>query len=170
MKHSIYTLLILTIMISSCKSNDTERPHLSLEAPVAKKIPKELTVHDDTRIDNYFWMRLSDEQKNAETPDAQTQDVLDYLNAENDYLSKAMAHTTELQDKLYNEIVGRIKKDDQSVPVNDNGYSYYTRFEEGDDYALYCRKKLEEGAQEEIMLNGQKWLKVMHTTVLVVVR
>lgn len=155
MKHSIYTLLILTIMISSCKSNDTERPHLSLEAPVAKKIPKELTVHDDTRIDNYFWMRLSDEQKNAETPDAQTQDVLDYLNAENDYLSKAMAHTTELQDKLYNEIVGRIKKDDQSVPVNDNGYSYYTRFEEGDDYALYCRKKLEEGAQEEIMLNGQ---------------
>lgn len=154
MKHSIYTLLILTIMISSCKSNDTERPHLSLEAPVAKKIPKELTVHDDTRIDNYFWMRLSDEQKNAETPDAQTQDVLDYLNAENDYLSKAMAHTTELQDKLYNEIVGRIKKDDQSVPVNDNGYSYYTRFEEGDDYALYCRKKLEEGAQEEIMLNG----------------
>lgn len=153
MKHSIYTLLILTIMISSCKSNDTERPHLSLEAPVAKKIPKELTVHDDTRIDNYFWMRLSDEQKNAETPDAQTQDVLDYLNAENDYLSKAMAHTTELQDKLYNEIVGRIKKDDQSVPVNDNGYSYYTRFEEGDDYALYCRKKLEEGAQEEIMLN-----------------
>lgn len=159
MKHSIYTLLILTIMISSCKSNDTERPHLSLEAPVAKKIPKELTVHDDTRIDNYFWMRLSDEQKNAETPDAQTQDVLDYLNAENDYLSKAMAHTTELQDKLYNEIVGRIKKDDQSVPVNDNGYSYYTRFEEGDDYALYCRKKLEEGAQEEIMLNGPEMAK-----------
>lgn len=141
-------------MISSCKSNETERPHTSLESPVAKKIPKELITHGDTRIDNYFWMRLSDEQKNAETPDEQTQDVLDYLNAENDYLGKAMAHTTNLQDKLYDEIVGRIKKDDQSVPVNNNGYSYYTRFEEGGDYALYCRKKLEEGAKEEIMLNG----------------
>ena len=141
-------------MISSCKSNEAERPHTAIETPVAKKIPKELTIHDDTRIDNYFWMRLSDEQKNAETPDAQTQDVLDYLNAENDYLSKAMAHTTNLQDKLYNEIVGRIKKDDQSVPVNDNGYSYYTRFEKGGDYALYCRKKLEKNAKEEVMLNG----------------
>ncbi|WP_034045336.1 S9 family peptidase [Wocania ichthyoenteri] len=159
MKHSIYAFLTLTIMISSCKSNEAERPHTSLEAPVAKKIPKELTIHDDTRIDNYFWMRLSDEQKNAETPDEQTQDVLDYLNAENDYLSKAMAHTDSLQDKLYNEIVGRIKKDDQSVPVNNNGYSYYTRFEEGGDYALYCRKKLEEGAKEEIMLNGPEMAK-----------
>lgn len=146
-------------MISSCKSNETEKPHASLEAPVAKKIPKELTIHDDTRIDNYFWMRLSDEQKNAETPDAQTQDVLDYLNAENEYLNKAMAHTNSLQDKLYNEIVGRIKKDDQSVPVKDNGYAYYTRFEEGGDYALYCRKKLEKGAKEEIMLNGPEMAK-----------
>ncbi len=146
-------------MISSCKSNETERPHMSLESPVAKKIPKELITHGDIRIDNYFWMRLSDEQKNAETPDEQTQDVLDYLNAENDYLGKAMAHTTNLQDKLYDEIVGRIKKDDQSVPVNNNGYSYYTRFEEGGDYALYCRKKLEEGAKEEIMLNGPEMAK-----------
>ncbi|WP_341217177.1 S9 family peptidase [uncultured Wocania sp.] len=159
MKHTIYAFLTLTIMISSCKSNETERPHMSLESPVAKKIPKELITHGDIRIDNYFWMRLSDEQKNAETPDEQTQDVLDYLNAENDYLGKAMAHTTNLQDKLYDEIVGRIKKDDQSVPVNNNGYSYYTRFEEGGDYALYCRKKLEEGAKEEIMLNGPEMAK-----------
>ncbi len=84
--------------------------------PDAKKIPKELTIHGDTRIDNYFWMRLTDEQKNAKKPDAQTQDVLDYLNSENDYLSKTMAHTKGFQDKLYNEIVSRIKKDDQSVP------------------------------------------------------
>lgn len=146
-------------MISSCKSNEAKKPYAALEAPVAKKIPKELTIHGDTRIDNYFWIRLSDEQKNAETPDAQTKDVLDYLNAENEYLGKAMAHTKNLQDKLYDEIVGRIKKDDQSVPFNDNGYSYYTRFEEGGDYALYCRKKLEEGAKEEIMLNGPEMAK-----------
>ena len=159
MKNIIYAFLTLTIMLSSCKSNETERTYSSMEAPTAKKVPKELTIHDDTRIDNYFWMRLSDEQKNAETPDAQTQDVLGYLNAENAYLKKAMAHTDSLQDKLYNEVVGRIKKDDQSVPVNDNGYSYYTRFEEGGDYALYCRKKLETGAKEEIMLDGPKMAK-----------
>jgi oligopeptidase B len=98
-------------------------------------------------------MRLSDEQKNAENPDAQTQDVLDYLNAENDYVKETMGHTEQLQEKLYEEIVGRIKKDDQSVPVNDNGYSYYSRFEKGDDYGLYCRSKIGQD-KEEIMLNG----------------
>ncbi|MCL4146648.1 UNVERIFIED_CONTAM: hypothetical protein GTU68_018925, partial [Idotea baltica] len=89
----------------------------------------------------------------------QTQDVLAYLNAENDYLNKAMAHTNAFQEKLYNEMIGRIKKEDQSVPVSNNGYSYYSRFEEGGDYALYCRKKLEEGAEEEIMLNGPEMAK-----------
>ena len=152
MKTTIYGLISLLLIFTGCQSFDNTK-NLSV-APIAKKIPKELTIHDDTRIDNYFWMRLSDEQKKAETPDAQTQDVLDYLNAENEYLDKTMEHTNALQEKLYEEIIGRIKKDDISVPVNDNGYSYYTRFEEGDDYALYCRKKLTEGAKEEIMLNG----------------
>ncbi|XMO86087.1 S9 family peptidase [Algibacter sp. AS12] len=154
MKSTLFTFLFLFILMSSCKDNEPLKPHVSLEAPIAKKVPEELTVHDHTRIDNYFWMRLSDDQKNAETPDAQTQDVLDYLNAENNYLKKVMAHTNGLQEKLYDEIVGRIKKDDESVPVNDNGYSYYKRFQEGDDYPLFCRKKLEDAANEEIMLNG----------------
>lgn len=156
---SIHYLLVLFIVVA-CQSKE-EKPETKefIAAPVAKKIPKELTIHDDTRIDNYFWMRLSDEQKNAISPDSQTQDVLDYLNAENDYLEASMSHTENLQDKLYNEIVGRIKKDDQSVPVTDNGYSYYTRFVEGDEYALYCRKKLEDNADEEILLNGPEMAK-----------
>ena len=122
--------------------------------PVAKKVAEEFTIHGDTRTDNYFWMRLTDEQKEAETPDAQTQDVLDYLNAENDYSKAMMRHTEAFQDKLFNEIKSRIKEDDQSVPVSANGYSYYRRYEVGADYPLYCRKKLEDGAKEEIMLNG----------------
>ena len=155
----IYSLLFAGLLFVSCKQESTQKPeeakpYESVAIPKAKKEPKELSIHGDTRVDNYFWMRLSDEQKNMATPDAQTQDVLDYLNAENDYKEKAMKHTEELQEKLYNEIVGRIKKDDSSVPYDDNGYSYYTRFEEGADYALFCRKKLEEGAEEEIMLNG----------------
>ncbi|MDO5980399.1 S9 family peptidase [Flavivirga spongiicola] len=159
MKRILLTFITLTTMFSSCKSNKNEKPYLAIQTPKAKKVPKTLTIHDDTRIDNYFWMRLSDEQKNAETPDAQTQDVLSYLNIENDYLQKAMAHTNMFQENLYNEIVDRIKKDDQSVPVNHKGYSYYSRFEEGGDYALYCRKKIAEDAEEEIMLNGPELAK-----------
>ena len=161
MKTPLYFLFSIVFVLVSCKNNeDTAKSnHQSIQAPVAKKIPKELVTHNDKRLDNYFWMRLSDEQKNAETPDAQTQDVLDYLNQENDYLKKAMNHTEALQKKLYDEMVSRIKKDDASVPVNDNGYSYYTRFEEGGDYALYCRKKIEENAKEEIMLNGPEMAK-----------
>ena len=154
MKPIYYFLMFTLLLFSSCNNSEEKSKKINAEAPIAKKITEELLIHDDTRIDDYFWMRLSDEQKNAETPDAQTQDVLDYLNAENEYLSTVMSHTEDLQNKLYNEIVGRIKKDDQSVPVNDNGYSYYTRYEEGDDYALYCRKKIGKDASEEIMLDG----------------
>ena len=154
-------MLVFVLIFTGCKTNDEKKPYQLVDAPSAKKIAEELTIHDDTRIDNYFWMRLSDEQKNAETPDAQTQDVLDYLNAENEYLDKAMKHTEGLQEKLYNEIVGRIKKDDKSVPVKNNGYLYYTRFEEGGDYALYCRKKIEGDTEskEEIILNGPEMAK-----------
>ncbi|WP_055444921.1 S9 family peptidase [Lacinutrix himadriensis] len=158
MKNFIYSICFL-VLVCSCKTEEKQTAHKNTEAPVAKKIPKELVTHGDSRTDNYFWMRLSDAQKNAETPDAQTQDVLDYLEQENEYLSKAMRHTEKFQDKLYKEIVGRIKKDDASVPVSDNGYSYYTRYVEGDDYALYCRKKNEENAKEEIMLNGPEMAK-----------
>jgi oligopeptidase B len=157
MKKTFYFIVALFLIFSSCKK---DKPANLLDgAPVAKKIPKSLTIHEDTRIDDYFWMRLSDEQKNAETPDEQTKDVLDYLNAENDYLNKVMKHTEPLQKKIYDEIIGRIKKDDQSVPVNDNGYSYYTRFEEGGDYALYCRKKIDGDGKEEIMINGPEMAK-----------
>ena len=153
MKRPYYLSLLPLLFLTACKSDKSEKSTELPKAPEAKKIAKELVQHGDTRTDDYFWMRLSDEQKKAETPDAQTQDVLDYLEAENDYLEKVMAHTESLQDTLYKEIVGRIKKDDSSVPVTDNGYEYYTRFEEGNDYAFYCRKKVGSD-NEEIMLNG----------------
>ena len=131
------------------------------QAPVAKKVPLELTEHGDTRVDDYFWMRLSDEQKSAETPDAQTQDVLDFLAAENDYIGETMNHTEALQQTLFDEIVGRIKKDDRSVPVKDRGFWYYSRYEEGKEYAINCRKpagsetKYEECTGEEQVMMDQ---------------
>lgn len=159
MKSPLFIISLLILLTVSCKKSEDSKPkHTEIPVPKAKMIPEELTIHDDTRIDNYFWMRLSDAQKNAETPDAQTQDVLDYLNAENDYLEKVMKPQQALKDTLYKEIVGRIKKDDQSVPVKDNGYSYYSRYEEGMDYPFYCRKKI--GSEdEEIMLNGPEMAK-----------
>lgn len=147
-------IIFLALLLLSCTNQNNN--YMTLQPPKAKLIEEQITTHDDTRIDNYFWMRLSDAQKNAETPDAQTQDVLDYLNAENDYRAAKMKHTEALQKNLFDEIKGRIKEDDASVPVKDNGYIYYTRFEKGQDYAFYCRKKDEVGAEEEVMLDGPK--------------
>ena len=143
----IIVIVTLCCAILSCSKAPPVQP------PVAKKIKKELTIHDDTRIDNYYWMRLSDEQKNSENPDAQTQDVLDYLNAENTYTKSVLNHTETFQEKLYTEIIGRIKQIDESVPYKKNGYFYYTRYEEGKEYPIYCRKIESMENTEEVMLN-----------------
>jgi len=116
--------------------------------PKAEKIPKELTIHGDTRIDPYYWLSQRDNPK-----------VIEYLKAENAYKEAVMKHTEKLQDKLYNEIIGRIKKTDISVPYLDNGYFYYSRFEEGDDYPVYSRKKGSLDAEEEVMLDVQEMSK-----------
>ncbi len=140
--------ILFFVFLWSCNSNT-----MNTKPPVADKIPHKLEAHGDVRIDNYYWMRLSDEQKNAETPDDQTKKVLDYLNAENTYTDVVMEHAEKLQKELYDEIVGRIKQDDESVPYKDNGYYYYTRYEKGKEYPVYCRKKGSLDAEEEVMLN-----------------
>ncbi len=122
-------------------------------APVAEKKDSVLTVHDHTRVDPYFWMRLTDEQKNADQPDVQTQKVLDYLNAENAYTDTVLRKTKELQKTLFDEIVARIKKDDESVPYYSNGYWYYSRYEKGKEYRIYCRKKETMDAPEEVFFD-----------------
>jgi oligopeptidase B len=121
--------------------------------PDAAKKPHEMTIHGDTRVDDYYWMRLTDEQKSAKEKDRHTQEVVDYIDAENDYTESRLKHTKKFQDKLFDEIVGRIKKDDESVPYLDNGYFYYTRYEKGKEYAIHCRKKGSLDSEEEILLD-----------------
>ncbi len=121
--------------------------------PVAEKVPHEFKENGGNRVDNYYWMKLTDAQKNSEQKDEQTTKVINYLTAENDYLKSEMKHTEQLQEKIYNEIIGRIKQTDESVPYKKNGYWYYTRFEQGQEYPIYCRKKGELTAPEEILLN-----------------
>ncbi|MGK0391224.1 MAG: oligopeptidase B [Maribacter sp.] len=113
-----------------------------MKPPIAKKLPQELTIHNDTRIDDYFWMRERDHE-----------DVIAYLNEENAYREKVLAHTTDFQEKLFEEIKGRIKQTDMSVPYQKKGYTYYTRFEEGKEYPIHCRKLLHENAVEKVLIN-----------------
>ena len=121
--------------------------------PIAEKQPKKLVKHGDVRVDNYFWMRLSDEQKLAPVKDAHTQKVINYLEAENDYHDKITAYTKNFEEELFLEMKGRIKEDDATVPYKDNGYFYITRYEKGKQYPIYSRKKEHLEAEEQIMFD-----------------
>lgn len=109
--------------------------------PVANKHPKVLSIHNDERIDSYYWLN-----------DRENPEVIDYLNRENAYREAGMAHTKAFQKALFEEIKGRIKETDESVPYRMNGYFYSTRFEEGKEYPIYCRRKGAIDAPEEILL------------------
>jgi oligopeptidase B len=113
--------------------------------PVATIKPKQLASPHGTRTDNYYWLN---ERENPQ--------VLDYLKQENAYFDEKMAPVKTLEDKLFNEMKGRIKEQDASVPYRDNGYYYYTRYETGGEYPLYCRKAGNLQAAEEVMLNGNE--------------
>jgi oligopeptidase B len=149
---NIFYSATFILSLTNCSNMNKELTE-KLAAPVADKEPKPLVAHGDTRIDDYYWMRLSDEQKTAENPDDQTKKVLDYLNAENAYTDEILGHTKQFQEDLFQEIKGRIKENDESVPYFKNGYWYFTKYETGQEYPVYCRKKASLDAAEEVMLN-----------------
>ena len=130
----ISMIVIGTQLLVGCKSKPTP--------PVATKVPHELVMHGDTRIDPYYWMNQRD-----------SDEVIQYLNQENAYTDAVMKGTENLQESLFQEIKGRIKEQDESVPYFENGYFYYTRYDEGKEYPIYCRKKESQDAPEEIMLD-----------------
>ncbi len=134
------------------KSSDAKQP-------IAEKQPAKLEKHNDVRIDNYFWMRLSDEQKLSEVKDEQTQKVIEYLEAENTYYDKITDFSKTFQEELFEEMKGRIKEDDSSVPYKKNGYYYITRFEIGSQYPIYSRKKGDLNAEEQVIFNVNEFAK-----------
>ncbi|MEO6172499.1 MAG: S9 family peptidase [Arenimonas sp.] len=114
--------------------------------PIAAKKPYEVIGPNGLkRQDEYYWLR-DDTRKNPE--------MLAYLNAENDYANSLMAPIKDNQEKIYQEIITRIKQDDSSVPYFERDYWYYTRYEPGKDYPIYARRKGSMQAAEEIMLDG----------------
>ncbi|MCC3155276.1 S9 family peptidase [Hymenobacter sp. BT770] len=118
---------------------------LAQSAPVAPIKPKVFTNFGITRTDNYYWLNQPS-----------SPEVLKYLNAENAYYDKQMAGAQATQQKLVAEIKGRIKQEDASVPYRDNGYYYYSRFDVGGEYPVYCRKKGSEIETEEVLLDANE--------------
>ena len=114
-----------------------------IPAPQATVRPKILETHGHKRVDDYYWLR---ERENAE--------VISYLEAENSYTEKLTAHTKGLQETLFEEIKGRIKQSDESVPYRQDDYFYYTRYENGKDYPIYCRKRGSLEAREEVIVDA----------------
>lgn len=138
--------LSLCLGIGACRTTVKEQPILKESdfeaAPVAMMKPDTFVEFGHQRIDPYFWMK---DKKNPK--------VLDYIKAENAYTDKVMASTKNLQEKLYQEMIGRIKEDDESYPALDNGYYYYSRTEKGKQYATLCRKKESMQGSEEVVFD-----------------
>ncbi|SDF18356.1 S9 family peptidase [Cellulophaga baltica] len=122
-----FIFLLSISFAASCKSDKKIMSQNTV--PVAKKMPKSLSIHGDTRIDNYYWLN-----------DREDKEVLDYLNEEKTYYEKMMQHTVSFQNTLFEEMKSRIKEDDSSVPYRQNGYWYATRYELGKEYPIYSRK------------------------------
>ena len=139
------------ILISSLFSCDTKTQNSMSElpnAPLAKQIPKNLTIHDDVRVDEFYWLN-----------DRENPEVIDYLNKENDYYNAHTTHTKEFQTFLFEEMKSRIKEDDSSVPYKYNGYWYITKYEKGKDYPIYTRKKETLEAEEELLFDCNEMAK-----------
>ena len=113
--------------------------------PRAEKINKVMTMHNHERVDEFYWLNERENPK-----------VIDYLNAENDYRDSYMEKYKGLENELFEEIKSRIKEDDSSVPYLDNGYYYYTRYEKGKQYPIYCRKKDNLNNPEEILIDANE--------------
>jgi oligopeptidase B len=143
----------VSLLVISCNDNtkgvttETFKWPEGVATPTTEKKAYEMIAHGDKRVDNYYWM--NDYFKKG--PDSTK--VVDYLKAENTYLDTMMSGTKKFQEDLYTEMRARIKEKDESVPVFNNGYYYYTRTDEGKQYYKYCRKKGSLDATEEVLLD-----------------
>jgi oligopeptidase B len=137
----LLVLLTLPLCLNSCV---TPMNQALPQPPVAARKPHQVVSPNGVREDEYYWLR-DDKREDPE--------MLAYLQAENAYADAAMAHVRPLQEKIYQEIIGRLQQDDSSVPYLLNGYWYYRRFETGKEYPVYARRKNVAGAAEEVLLN-----------------
>ena len=144
----VISLTCVIFAFMACKKKITMNFDTTLKAPVAEKIPYQLKTHGDIRVDNYYWLK---ERENPE--------VIDYLERENDYYHKMTEDSESFREDLFEELKGRIKEEDESVPYFLNGYWYITRFEKGQQYPIYIRKKDSLTAAEEVLFDCNQMAK-----------
>ena len=154
---SVAALAVLTMTaVSALAAEPTETGAASAETspieapepPVARKIPVADTLFGDVRVDDYRWLRKRSDPE-----------VTAYLEAENEYTAAMTAHIDELTETIYQEMVGRIKETDLSVPYLDNGFFYYDRTEEGKQYPIFCRKEGSLDVEEIVLLDQNELAK-----------
>ena len=149
----LHLLLISAMLAPLVPAAGAQTKLVTPKPPMAKKIPKKTTIHGETLVDDYFWLR---EKSNPE--------VLAYLEAENAYTESVMKPTQAFQETLYKEMLSHIKQTDVNVPYRLGDYYYYSRTEEGKQYPIYARKRGSLDAKEEITLDlnelakGHKYL------------
>lgn len=138
--------LVAVSVLAACSTaeNTPSSKEESIVAPIAKKVPFEMTQHGHTRVDNYYWMR-DDKRKDPE--------IIAHLEAENSYTEQQLKHTEALQAQLFDEIKGRIVKDDQSVPVKKGDYFYGSEVSGDNEYRIYTRAKDLAGTNKEVLLD-----------------
>jgi oligopeptidase B len=154
----VFSTLALLVLLTACTTNMKHTPAAVIEStadsaivspvvplpPIAAKKPHQVVSANGAREDEYYWLR-DDKRENAE--------MLAYVKAENAYADARLAHTKALESKVYNEIIGRLRQDDATVPYLMNGYWYLKRFETGKEYPIYSRRADLANAPEEILLN-----------------
>ena len=158
MRKIVIPFIVLSLTFATACKNKTMKS-TDAKVPLATKEAKKLEKHGDVRVDDYFWMRLSDDQKNALEKDAHTKKVVSYLEEENVYYNEVTKPTKPFQEELFEEMKGRIKEDDSSVPYKDNGYFYITSYNVGNQYPIYSRKKENLEAKEEILFDVNEMAK-----------
>ena len=150
MKNTFFYLSALLLLVACKQTNMEKTPYAwpsNISAPKAAEKLRTFVQHGDTITDEYYW--LNDFFKKG--PDSTA--VVEYLQAENAYLDTMMSGTKEFQKNLFSEMRGRIQEKDESEPVVENGYTYYSKTEEGKQYYKYYRKALTAGAKEELLLD-----------------
>ena len=122
--------------------------------PVAARRPRVIASPHGERIDPYFWLRDDEREDRA---------VLDYLKSENDYKERVLEAQKPLEERLYGEIVGRLKPDDASVPFRKNGYWYYSRYEPGKEHPIFARREASLDAPEQVVLDANERAAALRT-------
>ena len=145
LRNLLLTSIIALLVACATQPTEVQAPPPGPKAPIALTEAFEIQSPNGVRIDNYYWLR----------DDTRTRpEVLNYLKAENAYYAQMTAHTKALEDTLYNEIIGRIKQDDATVPARYKHFWYYTRYEQGQEYPIYARRKDRPDGPEQVMLDG----------------